>query len=230
MDAKTIFERFEKLGNPKALEGMRHFGIKVEKAYGVRVPNMRQIAKEIKKDHPLALELWKYDIHEAKILATMIADPKQLTSELMEDWVKDFYSWDVCDQCIMNFFEKHELAWQKAIEWIDREEEYVKRAGYVLMARLAVSDKKASDDKFTPFFELIKKGATDERNFVKKAVNWAIRQIGKRNLLLNKKMITLSQELKQMNSKSAKWIAGDAIRELDGEAVQQRLKAQALKK
>jgi 3-methyladenine DNA glycosylase AlkD len=153
----------------------------------------------------------------------MIDDPSMATEEQLESWVKDFDSWDVCDQCCMNLFEKTGFAYRKAVEWSESDKEFVKRAGFVLMARLAVSDKNADDEIFETFFPIIKREASDNRNYVKKAVNWALRQIGKRNINLNKKAILIAGEIQKMDSRSAKWIASDAIRELAGESVQKRL-------
>ncbi len=151
-------------------------------------------------------------------------DIKEVSEKLMDKWVEGFDSWEVCDQVIMNLFEKTTYAYQKAFEWYKRDEEFVSRAGFVMMARLAVSDKKARDDQFTQFFPCIKEKSLDERNFVKKAVNWALCQIGKRNLDLNAKAVKLGEEIGLSDSKSAKWIAADALRELKSEAVLERLK------
>ncbi len=147
-----------------------------------------------------------------------------VTQEQMEQWVLDFDYWEICDQCCMNLFEKTNFAYYKATGWSSRTEEFVKRAGFVLMARLAVSDKKADDSRFEQFFPILVREAYDERNFVKKAVNWALRQIGKRNLALNKKAIEIAMVIRKIDSSSAKWIASDAIRELSGEAVQKRVR------
>lgn len=221
---EDVLKELKKHSDPKSLEGMARFGINVKYALGVRIPDVRKIAKEIGKDHQLAIDLWKTKIHDARILASMVDEKDKVTEAQMESWVKDFNSWDLCDQCIMNLFEDTPFAYEKAVEWSKREEEYVRRAGFVLMARLAVSDKKADDREFDPFYALIRKYSTDERNFVKKAVNWAIRQIGKRNKSLNKKMIALSKELMKIDSKAAKWSASDALRELESAAVNKRLK------
>ena len=156
----------------------------------------------------------------------MIDDPKIATEEQLESWVKDFDSWDVCDQCCMNLFKNTGLAYRKADEWSESDEEFVKRAGFVLMACLAVSDKKAADKQFEVFLPIIKREASDNRNFVKKAVNWALRQIGKRNANLNRKAIETSKEIENLDSRSAKWIASDAIRELTSESVRKRLQGQ----
>ncbi len=217
-------KKLKSLSNPKAVEGMARFGISPKNTYGVSIPNLRKMAKEIGTDNKLAKQLWSSEIHEARILAGMIDDPKNVTEAQMEKWVKDFDSWDVCDQVCMNLFDKTKFAYQKAIEWSSKKEEFVKRAGFAMMAVLAWHDKKANDKQFEKFFPFIKKGSTDERNFVKKAVNWALRQIGKRDLNLNKRAIKVAKEIKNINSKSAKWIASDAIKELTSEAVQKRLK------
>jgi 3-methyladenine DNA glycosylase AlkD len=209
---------------PDQLEGMARFAIVGEGRLGVSVPEMRKLAKEIGKDHKLAVELWKSGIPDARIVAGMVGEPDKLTEKQMEEWARDFDSWDVCDQVCMNLFEKTSLAEKKIHDWSQRDQEFVKRAAYALIACLAWHDKKAEDKKFTALFPVIKHGATDDRNFVKKAVNWALRNVGKRNPCLNRAAISLAKEIQQMDSKAARWIAADAIRELESEAVQQRLK------
>ncbi|MBU1066161.1 DNA alkylation repair protein [bacterium] len=216
--------RLREVGDPKAIPFMAKYGITPEQTYGVKVPDLRTIAKDFHKNHELALALWEINNRETRILASMIDDPKQLTEEQMEAWAMEFDYWEICDQACMNLFEKHTLAWQKAVEWSDHANEGKKRAAFVLMARLAVSDKKAPDQKFQPFFPLITRESTDERNLVKKAVNWALRQVGKRNQALNQQAIQVAEEIAAINSKSARWIATDALRELKSEAVQRRLK------
>jgi 3-methyladenine DNA glycosylase AlkD len=218
-----ILDRLKALSNPKAVAGMARFGINPENTYGVSIPNLRKIAKERGTDHHLAQELWSSGIHEAKILASMIDDPGKVTEVQMERWVKDFDSWDVCDQCCSNLFDRTDCAYQKAVEWSAREEEFVKRAGFVLMATLAVHDKKAEDRAFLQFLPLIKRESTDARNLVKKAVNWALRQIGKRNIVLNTKAIETAKAIQELETRSAQWIATDALRELTSEKVQTRL-------
>ncbi len=218
-----ILARLKTLADPKAVEGMARFGINPQNTYGVSIPKLRKIAREIGINHAHAQELWASGIHEARILASMIDDPGMATEEQLESWVEDFDSWDVCDQCCMNFFQKTGFAYRKSVEWSERDKEFVKRAGFALMACLAVSDKKAADGLFDTFFPIIKREASDNRNYVKKAVNWALRQIGKRNINLNKKAILIAGEIQKMDSRSAKWIASDAIRELTGESVQKRL-------
>jgi 3-methyladenine DNA glycosylase AlkD len=219
-----VLDRLQSKAKPEQLEGMAKYGMTVEKRLGVSVPDMRKLAKEVGRDHKLALDLWRTGIAEARILAGMVGDPAKLTDEQMEEWVKDINSWDVCDQVCMNLFEKNQLAWQKIIDWSEREEEFVKRTAFSLMACLAWHDKKASDEKFIELLNVITRAATDERNFVKKAVNWALRNIGKRNLNLNKAAINTAKEIQRLDSKAARWIAADAIRELESDAIQSRLK------
>jgi len=223
MHCEEVLERLKSMSNPEAVAGMARYGISTENTYGVSIPNLRKMGKEIGADHELARQLWASGIHEARILASMVDDPKMVTEKQLESWANDFDSWDVCDQCCMNLLEKTEFAYQKAVEWSSNDKEFIKRAGFVLMARLAVSDKKANDTQFEPFLPLIKREAGDNRNFVKKAVNWALRQIGKRNLNLNRRAIETAREIQLMDSRSARWIASDAVRELTGQAVQQRL-------
>jgi len=229
MQVDAILKKLRALSNPKAVVGMARFGINPENTYGVSIPNLRRMAKEIGKDHSLAQQLWDSKIHEARILASMIDDLNQVTKKQMDVWIKDFDSWDVCDQCCMNLFSKTPMAWEKAIEWTKREKEFEKRAGFVLMACLAWYDEESSDKKFLVFLPAIKQEANDNRNYVKKAVNWALRNIGKRNLNLNKKAIETAKEVQKMDSRSAKWIASDAIRELTSEAVQERLQKRQIK-
>jgi 3-methyladenine DNA glycosylase AlkD len=224
VSAEMVLEKLKDKARPDQLEGMSRFGIAVEQRLGVSIPDMRKIAKELGKNHQLALELWSTGIAEAKILAGMIAEPKKLTAVQMDDWVKDFNSWDVCDQVCMNLFDRSPLAWVKIFDWSVREEEFVKRAAYTLIACLAWHDRTTTDEKFIALLPLIVKGATDDRNFVKKAVNWALRHIGKRNLNLNKAAIDTANIILRSDAKAARWIASDAIRELQNEAVQTRLK------
>lgn len=203
---------------------MARFGINPRNTYGVSIPVLRGMANEVGKDHSLALELWESGIHEARILASMIDLPDKVTNNQMQKWVKDFDSWDVCDQCCSNLFDKTKLAYQKASEWSSRREEFVKRAGFVLMAALAVHDQEAPNAKFLKFLKTVKREAADERNFVRKAVNWSLRQIGKRNLELNRAAIITAKMIQKMDSKSARWIASDALRELTSATVDKRLR------
>lgn len=219
-----IIEKLKSVSNPDSVVGMAKFGITPENTFGVSIPNLRGIVKETEKNHVLAQQLWEFGFRETMILASMVDEPEMVTQEQMEEWVLDFDYWEICDQCCMNLFEKTGFAYKKAIEWSSRDEEFVKRAGFVMMARLAVSDKKADDSQFEQFFPIMLREADDERNFVKKAVNWALRQIGKRNLSLNEKAIETAKGMQKIDSKSARWIAADAIRELSGEAVQKRLR------
>ena len=224
MGAEDILEKLKSVSDPAAVEGMARYGIKGEQRLGVSVRAMRKIAKEAGRDHQLALDLWRTGIPEAMIVASMVDVPQEVTEEQMEEWVGDFSSWDVCDQACMNLLEKVPLAWQKILEWSEREEEFVRRAAYALIACLAWHNKEAADERFIQLFPVIKVGATDERNFVKKAVSWALRNIGKRNANLNKAGIQAAKEIQQMDSKAARWIASDAIRDLTSEAAQRRVR------
>jgi len=222
---ETVMKELKSHANPKNVEGMARFGISPKDTLGISVPVLRKMAKKAGINHDLALKLWATGVHEARILACLVDDPKAVTERQMESWVSEFDSWDVCDQCCGSLFDKTEYAHRKAIEWANRKEEFVKRAGFAMMAVLAWHDKEAKDESFLKFLPVIVKGATDERNFVKKAVNWALRQIGKRNHALNMKAIETSKKIQLIDSKSARWIASDALRELTGAAVQKRLKS-----
>jgi 3-methyladenine DNA glycosylase AlkD len=221
---EEVLKKLKAKARPDNVEGMARYGMVAERRLGVSVPDMRKISKELGKDHELALALWKTGTPEAMIVAAMIDEPEKLTEKQMEDWVKDINSWDVCDQVCMNLFEKTPLAWQKILDWSEREEEFVKRTAFALIACLAWHSKETEDDQFIKLLPVMKRGATDERNFVKKAVNWALRNIGKRNIRLNKAAIKLAKEIQKMDSRAARWIAADAIRELKSEGVQKRLK------
>ncbi len=224
MRLEEIIEELESLANPEAAAGMARYGIQGKVVYGILMPALRKLAKSIGKDPLLAQKLWDTGIHEARILASIVDMPKAVTEAQMEAWVHDFDAWDVCDQCCINLFRKTPFAYQKAFEWSERDEEFVKRAAFALIATLAVHDKKAPDSTFEQLLPIITREAGDERNFVKKAVNWALRQIGKRNLNLNTAAIQTAQTIEAIDSKSARWIAKDALRELAGDKVQQKLR------
>lgn len=220
---REVIRELESIADPSAVEGMARYGISSENTLGIKIPVLRKTAKELGRDHGLAEALWDSGIHEARILASMVDNPHQVTREQMDRWAADFDSWDVCDQVCMNLFDKTPFAYDKCREWSTREEEFVKRAGFALVACLAWHDKEAPDEKFVELLPIIKREATDERNFVKKAINWALRHIGKRNPALNAAAIETAREISGIDSKSARWIASDALRELEGEAVQRKL-------
>ena len=224
MKFSEIIAELKKNADTKNIEQMARFGISPDKTFGVKVPILRALAKKIGKSHELAEKLWQEGYRETQILASIVDEPKKVTPEQIDNWINDFNYWEICDQCVMNLFEKISFCWEKCVDLVHDEREFFRRTGFVLMARFAVSDKKASDEKFLPFFSLIKKFSTDERVMVKKAVNWALRQIGKRSLALREKALGLAQEILQIDDKAAKWIAGDAIRELENEKIVSRIK------
>lgn len=211
---KSVLAELKKHGSQYNREGMARFGINVQKAFGVNAPAMRSIAKSIGKNHQLAIKLWDSGYHEARHVATMIADPKLVTKSLLDTWAKDFNSWDIVDGACSNLLRKTEFAYELIPKWAKRNEEFIRRTAFSLIAYLAVHDKKRNDVEFLQFFPLIKKYSTDERNFVRKAVNWSLRQIGKRSPFLKEAAINLAEEIKAIDSKSARWIANDALREL----------------
>jgi 3-methyladenine DNA glycosylase AlkD len=219
-----VIDTIKSLADPRAVQGMARFGIRAQSAYGVSIPALRRMARELGTDHALAQGLWRSGIHEARILASMIDDPAVVAEQQLERWVSDFYAWDLCDQVCNNLFVKTEWAWNKAVQWSAREKKFVKRAGLVLMACLAVHDKKAHDEQFEELYPLIKEAADDDRNFVKKATSWALRQIGKRNMHLNKLTVVIARDIRKKESRCAGWIAADVIRGLTSDAVRNRLK------
>lgn len=223
VSVEDVLKILKAKARPDHIEGMVRYGMAAERRLGVSIPDIRKMAKEVGRNHELALDLWKTGIPDAKILAAMIDEPSKLSEEQMEDWVSDINSWDIGDQACMNLFEKTPLAWKKILDWSERKEEFVKRTAFGLLACLAWHDKDAEDEKFIKFFPVIKREATDERNSVKKAVNWALRNIGKRNLNLNKAAIKAAKEIQRIDSKAARWIASDAVKELESEGIQRRL-------
>jgi 3-methyladenine DNA glycosylase AlkD len=200
LEVEQVVDRLKSIGDPKAVEGMARFGIQSSNSFGVSVPKLRKLAREIGRDHQLALRLWETGLHDARQIASMIDDPRQVTVDQMERWVRDFDSWDIVDGCCGTLFDKTPFAISKAREWCKREAEYEKRAGFVLMAELAVHDKNAKDQVFLDFLPLIIDGASDKRNFVKKAVNWALRQIGKRNIRLNKAAVASALKIQKTDA------------------------------
>jgi 3-methyladenine DNA glycosylase AlkD len=223
LSLEQVVKRLKAAARPDQLESMAKYGLVKENRLGVSMPALRALAKEIGKGHQLALELWETGIQDARILAALVDKPEEVTEEQMDGWVQGINSWDVCDQVCMNLFDKTGFARKKIAEWSEREEEFVKRTAYSLIACLAWHDKQAPDSLFLEFLPIITNGATDERNFVKKAVSWALRHIGKRNLNLNRAALKAAKEIHKLNSKAARWIATNAIRELEGEAVQRKL-------
>ena len=208
---------------PAALEGMARFGIDIERRLGVSVPDLRRTARRVGRDHALALALWQTGIPDAQILAGLVAEPARLSARQMDAWAKTMRSWDVCDGACLNAFVHAPPAWDRVAAWAGRHDEYARRAAFALLATLAVHDKTSDDSRFIGALPLIEAASDDGRNFVKKAVNWALRNIGKRNATLNAAAIACAQRLAQRDSRAARWIAADALRELRSAAVRRRL-------
>ncbi len=227
MTVSEVLEKLESLGSPENVAGQQRFGIVTAKSFGVSTPVLKQTAKEIKKQvddrHAFALQLWQTGVYDARVIALLIDDPKQVSREQMESWLRDFDNWATVDGTCGHLFCRTPFAYEKAFEWAEREPEFEKRAGFSLMAFLAVHDKKADDERLAEFLPVVEKHSDDERNFVKKAVNWALRQIGKRSIVLNKLAIDTALRIKHQDTKSARWIAADALRELQSEKVVERL-------
>lgn len=227
MTADEIIAELRELSDPSRIEVLERFAIKTPQCFGISTPDVKAFAKEVKKlvedRHAVAAMLWKSGIFEARSVAFLIDDPKQVTPEQMDAWCADFDNWATVDGVCGYLFCRTPYAYEKAVEWTTRKPEFEKRAAFSLMAYLAVHDKKAPNEKLAAFLPLIKKHSDDERNFVKKAVNWALRQIGKRNLVLNGLAIESAERIKAAGTKAGRWIAADALRELQGEAVRERL-------
>jgi 3-methyladenine DNA glycosylase AlkD len=228
MTTAEIIEELRQLSDPANIAVLDRYAIKTPKAFGIRAPELKAFAREVKKivadRHTTAQELWETGIYDARAVAFLIDDPKQVTTKQMEAWAADFDNWATVDGTCSYLFCRTPYAYDKALKWAERDPEFVKRAGFSLMAYLAVHDKKAEDEKLAAFLPVIEKHSDDDRNFVRKAVNWALRQIGKRNLELNRLAVETGERIKLQNTKPARWIAADALRELTGDVVIERLK------
>jgi 3-methyladenine DNA glycosylase AlkD len=223
MDLTEVLAQLQSLADPAHLAEMKRVGISLHHSLGIDIYTLRKLAKSLYPDHGLALGLWASSIHEARLLASMVDDPARVTEAQLEDWAAGFDSWDVCDQVCDNLFQHTAFAYPKAFEWSGRSEEFVKRAGFVLMACLAFHDRTAPDEKLARFFPVIVQASDDERNYVKKAVNWALRNLGKRSPALNAQAVAAAQEIRGRGTPPARWIAADALRELTSEKVRSRL-------
>jgi len=222
-----VLRELKRAANPKVRAKMAYFGVKVPKAYGISTPILHALARRIGKGHALAEQLWSSEIHEARILATLIGEPDKVTVTQMERWAREFDSWDIVDAACCYLYAGASSAWRQVEAWSSRPEEFVKRAAFSLAAYLSYKDKQAPDAQFERFLHVIEREAHDERNFVRKAVNWALRNIGKRNLRLNRSAIRAAERIRKQESRSARWIAADALRELRSDVVQRRLRRKA---
>jgi 3-methyladenine DNA glycosylase AlkD len=230
MTFDQIVQRLHELARPEVVAGMGRVGIATENNLGVGMAALRALAREIGRDHELAGRLWATGIHDARLLASMVEEPRAVTPEQMDRWAADFRSWDLCDQCCGDLFDRTPYAYAKAAEWGARPEEFVRRAAFALMAWLAVHDKRAPDERLAEFLPIIAREAGDGRNMVRKAQSWALRSIGKRSLALNARAVALSRVLAAADDRSARWVGADALKELTGDAAQVRLHARAVRR
>lgn len=214
VDVDSVLAELRKLGSEKNRAGMARFGINTERAFGVSIAAIRPLARRYRRNHELAAALWASGYHEARLLAALIDDPKQVASKQMDAWAADFDSWDLCDQACLKLFVKTPFVNQKIPRWAKDRREFVRRAGFALLASYAVHGKDVSDSVFRDHLKLIEAASTDERNFVRKAVNWALRQIGKRSASLHKPALALAKRLATSSDKTARWIGKDAVKEL----------------
>jgi 3-methyladenine DNA glycosylase AlkD len=222
--AREVVRTLERMGDPARVEGMKRYRIDTSSAVGVSVTELRRIARGLGHDHELAAALWVSGVHEARILASLVDEPARVSEAQMDAWVADLDSWDVCDAVCGNLFDRTPFALDKAVEWSTREPEFERRAGFALMAWAAVHRKDLPDAAFASLLPLIRERSIDDRNYVKKAVSWALRQIGKRSAGLNTKAIGTGVQIERMDARSSRWIARDALRELRSDAVQARLR------
>ena len=210
-------------GERRNIEGMARFGIRSELVLGVAKPMLDALARKIGRNHELSLRLWATGIHDVRLLAMLISEAEKVTAAQMESWVRDFDNWDVCDGTCCHLFVDAKPAWPKAFAWTSRKKEFEKRAGFALAAYLAIHDRSPRNQGFLRFLKVIEREASDGRNFVRKAVNWALRNIGKRNRRLNRAAIKSAERIRQAGAPAGRWIAADALRELSSRAVQKRL-------
>ena len=221
MDFADIIHDLEELSDVEFAENMKRFGIRYVKSYGLRLPQIRKIAKKCGKNHDLALKLWSHGYHETYLLATLVEEPEKVNSQQLDDWVNTFYSWDLVDQACINLLRFIPQARENIFVWCKSDDEFVKRTAFSLIAVLAVHEKQSD---FEMYFDILKEGSKDNRNFVKKSVNWAIRQIGKIDRQNNRKALGLAYEILEMDSKASKWVARGVIRELESEKVQSKFR------
>jgi 3-methyladenine DNA glycosylase AlkD len=223
--AEAVLSELRALGSEKNRAGMARYGIRTDRAFGVSIAQLRPIARRLKRNHDLALALWKSGHHEARLLAALIDDPKKVTRRQMDAWAAEFDSWDLCDQACMKLFVKTPFVDEKIAAWAADEREFVRRAAFALLAANAVHGKTTPDERFLAWLDLIERHATDPRNFVRKAVNWALRQIGKRSPALRRRALAVAERLAASDERTARWIGKDAVKELTDPVQIARLKA-----
>lgn len=221
MEFDQIIQEFERLSDVDFAQNMKKFGIRYVKSYGLRLPQIRKVAKQCGKNHDLALKLWNHGYHETYLMATLVEESEKVSSKQLNDWVNTFYSWDLVDQACINLLRFIPEARENIFIWCDSDEEFVKRTAFSLIAVLAVHEKESD---FEIYFDIIEEASKDNRNFVKKSVNWAIRQIGKIDLENNRKALDLAYEILEIDNKASKWVARGAIRELESEKVRSKFK------
>lgn len=227
---RAALAELQKLSTQRDLENLPRFGITAKSALGVSLANVQKLAKTLGRDHELARALWDTGCYEARLLTAFVAEPASLTPAQMERWCKDFDNWAVCDTLCFHLFDRVPHAWNKIRTWSNQEPEFVKRTAFALMASIAGHDKLAGDEVFLDGLSLIEAAANDERNFVKKAVSWALRRIGRRNRALHRAAVALSARLMKSEHASERWIGRDAHEELTSELVERAMKAKAVGK
>jgi 3-methyladenine DNA glycosylase AlkD len=221
--AAALVARLEALASHEDAAGMARFGIRGARVLGVPVRTLRAIARETGRDHRLAGELWASGVHEARILASIVAEPPRVTRAEMERWAADLDSWDLCDQCCTNLWVRTPFARDQALVWSEREPEFIRRAGFVLIAQVAGKDGGAPVELLHRYLARAEAAAGDERNFVKKAVSWALRAVGRRSAALNEAAVAVVGRLRASEDHAARWVGGDALRELTSEQVAQHV-------
>jgi 3-methyladenine DNA glycosylase AlkD len=223
VELSQVLSELKRVGTPATRDGMARYGITARKALGVTMAQLKVIAGKLPRNHALALELWKSEWYEARMLATLIDDPGQVTPQQMEEWCRDFDSWAICDTACFKLFDQSPHAWAKVWAWSERKEEFVLRASFALLASLALHDRKTSDEPFLETLPLIEKSAWDNRNFVKKGVSWALRSVGSRSPDLHRACIELSTRLAASSNSAERWVGKDALKDLSRQLVKDRV-------
>lgn len=227
MDKSEVLTWLKRRGTRRNVEGLARYGIQARRPLGVPMGTLKSLSKRLGKDHALAADLWKSGWYEARLLAALVDDPQLVTRRQMDAWAAGFENWGDCDTVCFTLFDRAPFAWEKARQWATSPREFVKRAAFALMASLAGHDKAASDAQFLTLLPLIERGARDERNFVKKGVNWALRRIGERSLALNSAAVATAKRLARSEQASCRWVGKDALRQLASPPVRARLARRA---
>ena len=227
---QVALESLEKMSTQRDRDNLARFGIEATNPLGVSMSNIQVLAKRLGRSHELAAALWDTNVYEARMLTSFVDEPERVTAAQMDRWCRDFDNWGICDTLCFKLFDQTPYAWAKVAQWGDKRDEFVKRAAFALLASLAAHDKSATNEQFLECLPLIERAATDERNFVKKGVSWALRTLGRRNAVLNEAAVVVARRLAASPEPAARWIGKGALKELTNALVKRQLAAQKSRK